>query len=76
MPIPIEDYATPKWIRFRERYTIAGIEDAKAVFVDFDQYPRSYRDGVYPQAGYNVNHNSTRVEKINLRNDDITLKPY
>lgn len=76
MPIPIEDYITPKFIRLRERYTIAGIEDAKARFINFEDYPRSYRDGVFPQAGYNVNHNSIRVERINLKVDDVTLLPY
>lgn len=76
MPVPIEDYITPKFIRLSERYTIAGVEDAKARFMDFEQYPRSYRNGIFPQAGYNVNHNSIRVEKVNLENDAITLKPY
>lgn len=34
------------------------------------------REGGWKQAGYNPNHNSTRVEKIRVRSDDITLKPY
>lgn len=76
MPIPIEAFVNPKWIRLQERYTIAGIENAKARFIDFENYPRNYRDGVFPQAGYNVNHNSIRVERVNLKNDDITLLPY
>lgn len=76
MPIPIEDFAAPKWIRMRERYTIAGMENKRDIFMKFEQYPRSYRGGVYPQPGYNVNHNSTRIERIRLDTDDVTLKGY
>lgn len=76
MPISIEEYATPKWIRLRTRYTIAGIEDQKARFINHSDYPRNYRGGDIKQPGYNPNHQSTRIEKINLRTDDLTLKPY
>jgi hypothetical protein len=75
MPIDISEYAEPKWIRLRDRYTIAGIEDDKAVFMNYENYPRRYRYGYWPQAGYNPNHDSTRVEQINLRQWDYTLKP-
>jgi hypothetical protein len=30
----------------------------------------------WKQAGYNPNHQSTRIEKINLTGDEISLKPY
>jgi hypothetical protein len=75
MPISIEEYREPSWIRSRERYTIAGLTDQKARFMNFEQYPRSYRGGVFKQPGYNVNHQAIRVERINMRSDDITLKP-
>lgn len=74
MPIDISEFAEPRWIRLRTRYTIAGLTSAKERFMKFEQYPRSYRNGVFPQAGYNPNHNSTRVEKIRLDSDDYTLK--
>ncbi len=75
MPIDISEYAEPSFVRRRERYTIAGIESDKAVFINPEQYPRRYRYGYWPQAGYNPNHNSTRVEQVNLRSWDYTLKP-
>lgn len=75
MPIDISEFAEPRWIRLRERYTIAGIENQKARFMNFEQHPRSYRHGFFPQGGYNPNHNSIRVEKIRLDADDYTLLP-
>jgi hypothetical protein len=75
MPLDISNYAEPYWIRVRDRYTMAGIENDKAVFMDFEDRPREYRLGYWPQGGYNPNHNSTRVEKINLKQWDYTLKP-
>ncbi len=75
MPISLDEYREPKWIRHRKRYTIAGHTDAKSRFMKFEQYPRNYRGGIYPQAGYNPNNQAIRVEKINLERDDYTLKP-
>ena len=76
MPISEGDLKEPYWFRVRdERYTIAGLTDKKSVFMNFEDFPRSYRDGYFPQAGYNPNHNSSRVERINLKTWDYTLKP-
>lgn len=75
MPISIEEYREPKWIRLRTRYTMAGIEDQKARFINYEAYPRNYRGADIKRPGYNPNHQSTRVERINLRVDDLTLKP-
>ena len=76
MPISIEEYSEPKWIRLRTRYTIAGIENKNARFINYEDYPRSYRGGDIKRPGYNVNHQSTRIERLNLKNDNLTLKPY
>ena len=76
MPIPIEEFVNPSFIRLRDRYTIAGIENQKARFMVIGQYPRRYRHGYWPQAGYNPNHQTTRVERIRLDTDDITLRGY
>ncbi len=75
MPISIDAYREPAWIRDRVKYTIAGLTDKKSRFMNFEQYPRSHRGGVFKQAGYNVNHQNIRVERINMLSDDITLKP-
>jgi len=75
MPISMDEYSTPSWIRYKEGYTIARQTNKRSRFINFGDYPRNYRGGDFPQAGYNPNHQSVRVEKVNLYNDDITLKP-
>jgi hypothetical protein len=75
MPLSESDYREPAWIRHRVGYTIAGVHDRKARFMDFSQHPRSYRNGEFKQPGYNPNHQSVRVERSNLERDDLTFKP-
>jgi hypothetical protein len=77
MPIPIEEFATPTWVRYRTRYVGNTTTDKKDRFPNYEEdHKRSWRgpDG-WKQAGYNPNHQSTRIEKINLYTDDFTLKP-
>lgn len=74
MAIPIEAYRQPKWTKYRTRYPFSI--DKKDKFYKFDTDPRSFRGGDFKQAGYNVNHDSTRIERVNLKSDDYTLKPY
>jgi len=80
MPIPIEEFADPVLKRLRTRYTIAGIETPSSRFSQITWEVandlRKYRYGDWPRAGYNPNHQSTRVERIRLTADDYTLKPY
>ena len=76
MPISITEYALPKWTRLRERYTIAGIENKRDIFMNFSLYPRSYRNGVYPMEGYNPAHDSTTIERVRLDTEDMTLKGH
>ncbi len=81
MPISIDEYRVPKFIRFKNRYPL--IENGKSRFTDTIVNPRVY-EGRSARAlevgwklpGYNPNHNSTSVERINLKNDSISLKPY
>jgi hypothetical protein len=75
MPISIDEYREPKWIRFRERYGVGGSTNKKDRFYKFESNPRAYRGGVFKQPGYNPNHQSISIEKVNLESDDITLKP-
>jgi hypothetical protein len=76
MPIPIEEFATPSLIRGRTRYVGNTTIDKKDRFPNYeDDRKRSWRgEAGFPQAGYNPNHQSTRIEKINLYTDDFTLK--
>ena len=76
MPIDIKEFAEPSFTRMKPRYGLFS-EDKKDRFPDYpNDYKRSWRgqDG-WKQAGYNPNHQSTRVEKLNLKSDDYTLKP-
>ncbi len=81
MPVPIEDYATPTFQKIKERYPMSY--DKTDRFNEINprhsagRYPGDQgREGGWKQAGYNPNHQSTRVEQITIRQDDITLKPY
>lgn len=76
MPISLDEFSTPKFTKLRTRYTIAGIEDSKARFMNYGDYPRNYRGGDIKRPGYNPNQQSIRIENINLKTDDLTLKPY
>jgi hypothetical protein len=77
MPISEDEYREPSWIRYRKGYTIARDTNQRSRFMVFSDYPRSYRGegGNIPEPGYNPHQQSTRVERINLYTDDITLKP-
>ena len=81
MPIDISEYATPKFIRLRDRYPMSyNKEDRFNEVFPLDNAARYQgdegREGGWKQAGYNPHHQSTRIEKIRVRSDDITLKPY
>ena len=79
MPLSEKDFREPYWIKYRERYPMSY--DKKDRFntinprTDMARY-NGDRDTGWKQAGYNPNHQSTRVEKINLLSDTLTLKPY
>lgn len=64
----------PRWVKFRERYPFSY--NKKDKYYKFETNPRGYREGAFKQAGYNVNNNSIRVERINLKTENYTLKPY
>ena len=77
MPIDIKEFAEPTLVRMKPRYGRFS-EYKKDRFPDYaDDDKRSWRgqDG-WKQAGYNPNHQSTRVENVNLKTDDLNLKPY
>ena len=76
MPVPIEAYARPELVKMRTRYPMT--EDKKDRFPDYaNDYKRSWKsESGWKQGGYNPNHQSTRVEKVNLTTDEITLRPY
>ena len=75
----MDEFREPKWIKYKTRYTLS--ENKKDRFMKFDSRNpaaiRSYRgEEGFPQPGYNPNHNSTRVEKINMESDSVTFREY
>lgn len=80
MPIPIEEFANPEFIRFRQGYTISRLPNARAKYSEIvwreENETRRYRNGQWPRAGYNPNRQATRVERVRITNDNPTLNPY
>ena len=80
MPIPIEDYATPRFIKMADRYPMSYDRLDKFNEINPMHFVGRYRgtegrDGGWKQAGYNPNHQSTTVYRIRVRSDQITIKP-
>lgn len=71
MPISDDDVRKPYWIKFTEGATLT--RDNNDRFMKAELYTREYRNG-FLQEGYNPNHNSPTVEKINIESDNITIK--
>ena len=81
MPISIDAYRNPQWIRQEEKYPISYDKEDRYNEIcprhNAARYPGTEgREGGWKQAGYNPNHQSTQIERIRVRSDDITLKPY
>ncbi len=83
MPIAIEDYATPKWLKMRERYPFD--EDKNYRYRNLTINPRTPieryngdRDTGWKAPGYNPNHNSITIERVNTGVDTsaTSFKPY
>lgn len=81
MPIPIEEYRTPSWIKIEERYPWSDDKEDRFNEICPRHYAGRYRgdigrEGGWKEAGYNPNHNSTTIETLgNIRRDNIILKP-
>ena len=81
MPISIEAFAVPQFTRLQQRYPMSYNKEDRFNEVCPRDYASRYqgtvgREGGWKTAGYNPNSQSTRVERIKIRSDDITLKPY
>lgn len=81
MPISIEEFATPQLTKLQQRYPISYVKEDRFNEInprhEVSRYMGSEgREGGWKLAGYNPNHQSTRIEKIRVRSDDITIKPY
>ena len=81
MPISMDEFATPSFTRLQQRYPMSYNKEDRFNEINPRQEVARYmgsdgRECVWKQAGYNPNHQTTRIEKIRVRSDDITLKPY
>jgi hypothetical protein len=81
MPISEDEFREPKWIKLRERYPMSYDSTDRFNEVNprhpANRYPGDEgREGGWKQAGYNPNHNSITIERIQVRSDSIQLKPY
>lgn len=81
MPVSESDYREPQFIKYQERYPMTY--DKNARYTDTVVNPRlpagrsNSIDGTgWKVPGYNKNHNSTTVERVNLTTDSPTFRPY
>lgn len=85
MPISINEFASPRWTKMRTRYPWTDEVNYRYRNLtinprnNLDRYNRN-RDTEYgwKLPGYNPNHNSTKIEQINLGVDTSSrsFKPY
>ena len=85
MPISIEEYATPKFTKMRDRYpwvldkNYRYKESTVALGHNLDRYARDTDTGyAWKKPGYNPNSNSITTETVNLGTDttEKTYRPY
>lgn len=85
MPIDISEYATPRWVRMRTRYP--WVQDKNYNYRNLTINPRtalarynstSGRGDGWKAPGYNVNHNSITIERVNTGVDTTQrqFRPY
>lgn len=81
MPISENEFREPQLSKYKERYPMSYNKNdrwtATVVNPKIDQGRSNSVDGSgWKQPGYNPNHNSTSIERINLTTDDLQLRPY
>ena len=81
MPIPIEDYATPSFIRHKERYPLSDNKEDRFNEINPRHFAGRYpgeegREGGWKQPGYNPNHQTVSKERIRVRSDNLIIRPY
>jgi hypothetical protein len=82
MPVPIESYIQPSFIKYRERYPMSYDKRDRFINTVPQKSEMARHNGDtdtgngWKQPGYNPNSNSTRVERVNIYTDNISLRPY
>jgi hypothetical protein len=78
MPIDISEFATPILTRLQPRFPMSYNKEDRYCEINPMHFAGRYqgssgKEGGWKMAGYN---HTTRVERIKIRSDDITLRPY
>ncbi len=87
MPVSLAEYANPRWVKMRTRYP--WVEDKNYNYKNMTIRPGTFlaryqtdhvnvRDDGWKAPGYEANHDSVTIERVNTR-VDTTLKgrrPY
>lgn len=81
MTISLDEIRNPRWVKIPNRYPMSYEKQDR-----FNEiFPQGHnerflgnegREGGWKFPGYNPNHQSTRMEKFNLRSDNVVIKPY
>ena len=72
MPVSDDERRKPRWVQHQSGATLT--RDDRDRFMKFELYSRSYREGKFPLPGYNPNHNTADVERVDINSDSITLR--
>jgi len=75
MPISIDEFRFPRFIKYQEKKPFS--EDIQAKFMDGTHFnnQRRFHADEFPQAGYNPLANATTIKPVELDNDELTLQP-
>jgi len=81
MPISENEYREPKFTRYQERYPMSYNKNDRMTDTLVSAYvyvgrSNSVDGSGWKAPGYNVNHNSTTVERVNLTTENPSYKPY
>lgn len=73
MPLSIEDFRVPKFIKAPETFPFGEDKKDKFYATTGDNHIRRYRNGSFPQQGYNPNANVIEPRDVNINKDEYTL---
>lgn len=81
MPVSENEYREPQFVKYQERYPISYNKNDR--YLDTVVNPRVFEGRSHGGArtewkapGYNPNHNSTTLERVNLTTDSPSFRPY
>lgn len=73
MPIGRNTIRKPSLILYEEGATLARDDELR--FMDFSQYPRSYRYGKFLQRGWTPGQQDMEVREIEINSDGLSISP-